>query len=221
MRIEPPPSVPSANGVMPAATLAPAPELEPPVVLLEVPGVAGDAGERAVARCLAAELGGGGLADDRTRRARLTRSDAGASSGATKSASVREPEVKRTPLTAVRSLIETGSPRQEAAASPAMMAASARRAAVQRQIGGDGHERIEHRLHRLGVAQRAFDDGDRAKPAWCGSAAAGPARSCRRTQPPSRHLPVATSHVRMRSRPGSLRLSRGWPRPAPASRCRP
>ena len=49
MRIEPPPSVPSANGVMPAATLAPAPAEEPPVVLLQVPRIAGDAGERAVA----------------------------------------------------------------------------------------------------------------------------------------------------------------------------
>ena len=45
----------------------------------------------------------------------FTRSEAGASSGAMKSASVREPEVKRTPLTAVRSLIDSGSPVEQAA----------------------------------------------------------------------------------------------------------
>src|SRR6516165_12119193 len=38
IRIEPPPSVPRAKGVMPAATLAAAPALEPPVVLLRSQG---------------------------------------------------------------------------------------------------------------------------------------------------------------------------------------
>src|SRR6185312_14403026 len=39
MRMEPPPSVPRANGVSPAATLAPAPDEEPPVVLLRFQGL--------------------------------------------------------------------------------------------------------------------------------------------------------------------------------------
>ena len=129
MRIDPPPSVPSANGVMPAATLAPAPAEEPPVVLsrlqglrvMPVSGLSLDALQpnsvvvvlpRIAAPCV------------------LTRSDAGESSGAMKSASVREPEVKRTPLTAVRSLIESGSPVSRPWSSPAITAPSARRAAV-------------------------------------------------------------------------------------------
>ena len=39
MRIEPPPSVPSANGVMPAATEAAAPALDPPGVLPRFQGL--------------------------------------------------------------------------------------------------------------------------------------------------------------------------------------
>src|SRR5258708_29944436 len=38
-RIEPPPSVPSANGVMPAATEAAAPALDPPAVLARFHGL--------------------------------------------------------------------------------------------------------------------------------------------------------------------------------------
>src|ERR1700722_17001963 len=39
MRIEPPPSVPSANGVMPAATEAAAPALDPPGVFARFQGL--------------------------------------------------------------------------------------------------------------------------------------------------------------------------------------
>ena len=46
-----------------------------------------------------------------------------------KSASVREPEVKRTPLTAVRSLIDSGSPASRPPSCPDITAASAARAA--------------------------------------------------------------------------------------------
>ena len=109
MRIDPPPSVPSANGVMPAATLAPAPAEEPPVVLsrfhgLRVTPVSGLSLEALQPNSVVVVL------PMIAAPCAFTRSAAGESSGATKSASVREPEVKRTPLTAVRSLIDSGSP---------------------------------------------------------------------------------------------------------------
>src|SRR5262249_31786241 len=66
MRIEPPPSVPSANGVMPAVTAAAAPALEPPggfAVFHGLRGMPGDAGGGAAPRGFAADPAGGGLAD--------------------------------------------------------------------------------------------------------------------------------------------------------------
>ena len=63
MRIEPPPSVPSASGTMPAASAAALPPLEPPARALEVPRVARDAGQRAVGDALPAELGRRRLAE--------------------------------------------------------------------------------------------------------------------------------------------------------------
>ena len=68
MRIEPPPSVPSANGVMPAGDRGGRAGARAARRLAEIPRIAGDAGERAVADRLAAELAGGGLADQDARR---------------------------------------------------------------------------------------------------------------------------------------------------------
>ncbi len=128
MRIEPPPSVPSAKGVMPAAMLAPAPAEEPPVVLsrfhglrvMPVSGLSLDALQPnsvvVVLPMIAAPCA-------------FTRSEAGESTGAMKSASVREPEVKRTPFTAVKSLTDSGSPTSRPSVLPAMTAFSALRAA--------------------------------------------------------------------------------------------
>ena len=63
MRIEPPPSEARCSGPMPVAAATAAPALLPPGVRSLVPGVAGDAGEGAVADGLPAELGRGGLAE--------------------------------------------------------------------------------------------------------------------------------------------------------------
>jgi hypothetical protein len=128
MRIDPPPSVPSANGVSPAATLAPAPAEEPPVVLprfhgLRVSPVSGLLLESLQPNSVVVVL------PMIAAPCAFTRSEAGESSGATKSASVREPDVKRTPLTAVRSLIESGRPVNSPWSSPASIAFSALRAA--------------------------------------------------------------------------------------------
>ena len=64
MRIEPPPSLPIANGVTPQATEAPEPALEPPGRHVEVPGIAGRLEDRVVADGAVAELRHIGLADD-------------------------------------------------------------------------------------------------------------------------------------------------------------
>ncbi len=63
-RTEPPPSLPSASGQMPAATAAAEPALDPPGVQVEVPGIAGGREERVVAEAAIAEFGRVGLAED-------------------------------------------------------------------------------------------------------------------------------------------------------------
>ena len=90
----------------------------------------------------------------------FTRSDTGESCGEMKSASVREPEVKRTPLTAVRSLIDSGSPASRPPSCPDITAASAARAASARSAV-TRHEGIERRLQRLETPQRALDNFNR------------------------------------------------------------
>src|SRR5262249_56055673 len=65
----------------------------------------------------------------------FTRSDAGESTGAIRLSAVRDPDVQRTPLTAVRSLIETGSPASGPTCSPDMIAASTFRAASNASSG--------------------------------------------------------------------------------------
>src|SRR5438132_3841231 len=92
MRIDPPPSVPSANGVTPAATLAAAPQLEPPGVLprcqgLRVMPVSGLSPTALHPNSLVVVLP--------TMHAPLarSRSTTGASNPATALASVRDPKV--------------------------------------------------------------------------------------------------------------------------------
>src|ERR1700689_2328838 len=91
MRIEPPPSGPSANGVMPAATDAAAPALDPPGVLprfqgLRVIPVSGLSPTGLQPNSLVVVL------PIRMPPAALARSTEGASTGATLLAMVREPE---------------------------------------------------------------------------------------------------------------------------------
>ena len=63
MRIEPPPSLPCANGSIPAATAAAAPPLEPPASRVGSHGHRAGAAEVVVGVAGEAELGGVGLAD--------------------------------------------------------------------------------------------------------------------------------------------------------------
>ena len=128
IRIDPPPSVPSANGISPAATLAAAPAEEPPVVLARSHGFR----VSPVSGLLLDPLQPNSVVVVLPMIAApcaFTRSDAGESTGAMKLASVRDPDVKRTPLTAVRSLTDNGSPVSRPVFSPDMTAFSAVRAA--------------------------------------------------------------------------------------------
>ena len=129
MRTEPPPSVPSANGVMPAATEAAAPALEPPGVLarfhgLRVMPVSGESPTPLQPNSLVVVL------PITIAPAALTRSTGGASATAMLSAMQREPNAKRSPPTAMRSLIESGTPCSAPNGSPRMTAASAAFAAA-------------------------------------------------------------------------------------------
>src|SRR6476620_10694038 len=107
MRTEPPPSVPNAIGVMPPATDAAAPALEPPGVLarfqgLRVMPVSGESPTALQPNSLVVVL------PIRMPPAFLARSTGGASATATLSAIQREPKAKRSPFTAIRSLAENG-----------------------------------------------------------------------------------------------------------------
>lgn|GEM_PF-1914194 len=125
--MEPPPSVPSANGVMPAATLAAAPQLDPPAVFVRSQGfrvtpVRGESPTALQPNSLVVVL------PTMQAPAALIRSTDGASLTATFSAIAFEPKVWRTPPTAIRSLTEIGSPWSGPSRSPLITACSARRA---------------------------------------------------------------------------------------------
>src|SRR5438270_6414694 len=122
MRIEPPPSVPSPNGVMPAATEDAAPALEPPGVLagfhgLRVMPVSGESPTALQPNSLVVVL------PIRIAPAFLARSTGGASATAMLSAMQREPNAKRSRPTAIRSLAENGTPCNGPSVSPRITAA--------------------------------------------------------------------------------------------------
>ena len=129
MRTEPPPSVPSAIGVMPAATDAAAPALEPPGVFcrfhgLRVMPVSGESPTPLQPNSLVVVL------PIRIAPARFARSTDGASAAAMLSAMQREPKAKRSPPTAIRSLAENGTPCSRPSGSPRITASSAALAAA-------------------------------------------------------------------------------------------
>ncbi len=124
MRTEPPPSVPSENGVMPAATDAAAPALEPPGVLFKFHGlrvmpVSGLSPTPLQPNSLVVVL------PITIAPAFFTRSTEGASAAAILSAMQREPKAKRSPPIAIRSLMEIGTPCRHPNGSPRITAASA------------------------------------------------------------------------------------------------
>ena len=131
MRIEPPPSVPSASGVTPPATEAAAPALDPPGVFarshgLRVTPVSGQSPAALQPNSLVVVL------PIRTAPAALARATDGASAVGTKRAEVREPNVTGSPATAIRSFAENGTPCSGPSLSPRTTAVSASRAAANR-----------------------------------------------------------------------------------------
>src|SRR5205823_179334 len=109
MRIEPAPSVPSARGPRPAATAAPAPPDEPPVVLLTFQGLRVIPVSGLSVTALNPNSGVV-VFPIRIPPAARTLATAGASSSATYFSRVREPDMVRTPRVRSKSLIETGRP---------------------------------------------------------------------------------------------------------------
>ena len=136
MRTEPPPSVPSANGVIPAATLVAAPQLDPPGVLarfqaLGVTPVSGLSPTALQPNSLVVDL------PTMQPPCRRTRSTEGASTAALLSAMALEPKVSLKPSTAIRSFTEIGRPWSSPSASPDITARSAFLAAS-RATSGEG-----------------------------------------------------------------------------------
>src|SRR4051812_49108331 len=129
MRTEPPPSVPSAIEVMPAATEAAAPALDPPGVFsrfqgLRVMPVSGLSPTPLQPNSLVVVL------PIRIAPARLALATEGASAAATLSAMQREPKAKRSPPTAIRSFAENGTPCSSPSGSLRITASSAALAAA-------------------------------------------------------------------------------------------
>ena len=128
MRIEPPPSEPCAMAVMPAATAAAAPPLEPPGVRSGSQGLRAGPNTRfsVVALC---PCSGVLVLPTMIPPAARTRSVHRAFDGAVPS-STSEPWESRTPATASRSLIGTGTPCRGPNSRPRMTASSAARASL-------------------------------------------------------------------------------------------
>ena len=144
IRIEPPPSVPSASGTIPAASAAELPPLEPPGVLRRVPRVAGDAGQRAVGDALPAELGRGRLAGEHGAGAAQRGDDRRVVVPWARPGRSRvEPRSVGQPLVTSRSLTATGTPSSGPAGSPRAQRASDARASVERRLGVDEAEGVE------------------------------------------------------------------------------
>jgi hypothetical protein len=157
IRIEPPPSVASANGVMPAATLAPAPAEEPPVVLprfhgLRVAPVSGlllDALQpNSVVVVLPSAVRLHALGHRRVvRRDEIgERARAGGEAHALDRGEVLDRQRK---------------PDEQAAVLPRHHRRLGDAGGVEREVGGHRHEGIERRLQRLEAPQRALDDFNR------------------------------------------------------------
>ncbi len=106
----------------------------------EVPGIARLAEERIVGRAAPGELRQIGPAHE-DRAGRPQRATLGASSGGTKSASRREPNVVRSPAVQRLSLIESGTPWSGPSGWPAITACSAAAGFLQSSLGVDQRRR--------------------------------------------------------------------------------
>ena len=110
MRIEPPPSLPCANGTSPAATAAPGPAAGPAGGPARVPRRARRRRDHGLGVAGQAELRGVGLAEaDRAGPARAAR-PRGRRPAARTARTPGEPRVVRTPAVRLRSLIAVGTP---------------------------------------------------------------------------------------------------------------
>ena len=179
MRTEPPPSVPSAIGVMPAATEAAAPALDPPGVFcrfhgLRVMPVSGLSPTR-----LAAELAGGGLADQDPAgllrpldRGRVRRSDI------VRHAARAEGEALAADRDQVLGRERHAMQRPERLAAHHRIFGGLRRG--QRLLRHQEEEGVERALRRLGLVQRAARRPRPARFRGARSGRAAPSRSLHR-----------------------------------------
>ena len=124
MRIDPPPSLPVASEHSPAATAAPAPPEEPPVVRSVFHGLRQWSPSRFCV-CPSRPNSGVFVLPRITAPAALTRSTTAESSSGTLSWKASDPPVVRIPRVSSRSLIEMGTPCSGPRASPRATAASA------------------------------------------------------------------------------------------------
>src|SRR5438093_6864412 len=109
MRIEPAPSEPSANGASPAATAAAPPPVDPPGVRVRSQGLR-DSPNNGLSVEPRQANSGRLVRPTKIAPAARRRATLGLSSGGTKSARRREPEVVRSPAVQWLSLIERGTP---------------------------------------------------------------------------------------------------------------
>ena len=128
MRIEPAPSDPWWRGRSPAAAAAPAPALEPPVV---IPGFQGlrEMPVRGLSPIAFQPNSGVVVLPSRTPPASSSRRTKGASTSGTRSAKMHDPDIVRTPFVKARSLMVNGMPWSGPRARPRITASSASRAA--------------------------------------------------------------------------------------------
>ncbi len=160
MRIEPPPSVPTASGARPAATAAPAPPDEPPGVSSAFHGlrVMPPRGLSVTPLCPSS---GVVVLPIRIAPAPFRRSTATASSSGTWSANRREPAAVSTRRVNTRSFTDTGTPCSGPRPSPDHHARLRGEGGVPRLVGADGEERVEPWIQPLDPREHRIDDLDR------------------------------------------------------------
>ena len=117
MRIEPPPSVPSASVVMPVAMAAPAPPEEPPGAKSRFHGLR-VMPQSSLCVCGAWAISGVVVRACMIAPASSRRSTVGAENSGTWSAKMREPKVVISPLSAWKSLMTTGTPSSGRVSAP-------------------------------------------------------------------------------------------------------
>ena len=195
---------------MPSAQATAAPPLEPPGVRGEVPGVAGDAGQRAVGHRLPAELRRGGLADQHRTLLAQARGRRRVLVPGLVARDRAQPRSVGQPRVRIRSLIVAGTPSSSPCGSPRCQRASEARAAASARSPIDQAEGVDRRLEALDPRRAPPRSPRPATAPSCDTAAA----ARRRRAPPDRWSSPAprlhgTSGIRSRRRRRKRRRARG------------